>query len=575
MSKLVTHIQPGKRPTQFIHANDKGGGGSGDITVKDEGVTVGQVQILNISGNDIAAVLTSPDVVTIYSPVPELPPYFNNGSASCNSYQTVTRKVSTPTSEGNPFSIGSWSGGSDQKCSNNGIVQIDTSDVCLFDNNLTTIEVIVKDANDTTIDSFTTPAINNNVTRISSSGFITVQILDWQFVMAKYRGNIKTSINIRGILNSLSKTSGRFSYIITHHNGSGDYTKTETDLFYDNQTDRGTDIASLSGITFGEGTTVLTKYLSGIRYYILNSQFGLQISDIDKINADSYPSIQIEANGYTNLGLQSPLQISGTNLTNWTNIWNNQNASYQKTNWLLTRSNWRNFSIPPSSWPPEGRVEAHIIDWSSGSSVYSSYVNNLIDTYNTESDDLSEYFTDEYYRRTSTDSSWDSTQNILTYDSGNNAQVIGGLLVSPSMNFSSCYPKRSGGANQFDYTSGSIDAKYFRRFTDTSRLVRTSATFTISGFTLQDLIDEKVKMWINIPGKWTSPCYVHGTSTYNPSTFSGNNDPIRTGSSIPPNKVSVSFGTSLTSLDYDNNYFIVHLELCDSSIKPNSIIVNW
>jgi hypothetical protein len=112
----------------------------------------------------------------------------------------------------------------------------------------------------------------------------------------------------------------------------------------------------------------------------------------------------------------------------------------------------------------------------------------------------------------------------------------------------------------------------------------------IQGFTLSDLENNRVEMWIFIPGRMGTPCPVHTSDTFNFGTFdaditTGSNGPhptgtstahyddaIRVGSSTA-NTINVSFGNY--GLDSTHNYFEMELIINDDSIEPSEIIVSW
>ena len=87
--------------------------GGGSITVKDEGVTVSaEVQTIDFIGTDVA-VYGSGNEVQVYIPSVVFASHFNttDGSTTGTVSETLSRssaRISTPTSEGNPFSTGGW-----------------------------------------------------------------------------------------------------------------------------------------------------------------------------------------------------------------------------------------------------------------------------------------------------------------------------------------------------------------------------------------------------------------------------------------------------------------------------------
>jgi hypothetical protein len=604
-----------------------GSGGGGTLVVEDEGILVtAACTTLNFVGGHAGATLqaieVSPGIVDVYHPAPALPPFF-----SASGVPTQSRRISWPTAELNPYSLGAgWSGGDFRNVLDYNQMGVDATlpsavqpdirhqspGVCRFINQTSTIDVQVTiyDSGATGDQVFTHShgPISGNGSTTNVEGNITVTISSWAAISSVWQAQVRVDCDLLDMLLDIADGrtgSFRYSITITHTDGDTNPSFTQSNVFYDNQPIRGTEVAALNDppgptepISMAEGPVVTTWPLSGIYYYDLGSQFDVQVYDLDYVNADTSPDVQAQLNAWNSYGLPSPLNIRCTDvgplpngiMTGWVTSnyhWNEQSQQYQKQNWAITRGggsdDWRNFSMPaagpagPAPWPPQAQTEGHVIDWVVGPSLYSPVENLLIDTSIPESSDLEEYFSDEVFRRTSADAAWDSTQNILVYDGGSNAQVIDGKLIAPFLDFSGCNPQRPGPALQFDYSvAGAGPFHWYRRFTDTTESVRTSAVFTISGFTLQNLIDEDIRMWIYIPGKWTSPCFAHGPLTYNSLTFNADNDPIRTNASIPPSTVAVSFGTPLTGLGpAPDNYFIMHLEIVDTTIRPSSIVVSW
>lgn len=597
----------------------------GTLVISDEGIVVsGACTNMNFVGGHAGATLqaveVSPGNVDVYHPAPAFAPFF-----SATAVPIQNRRIAWPTAELNPYSLGvGWSGGDFRSVLDynqmgvhatlpSGIqpdLRYQSPGVCRFINQTSTVnvQVTIYDSGATGDQFFSHihGPISGDGSTSNGAGDITVTISSWTAIAGEWEAVIRVDIDPLAMLLSLidGRTgSFRYSVQITHLDGGTDPSFTQSNIFYDNQPIRATDIAALNDppsppISMAEGPVVVTWPLSGIYYYDLTSQFDVEIFDLDYINADSSPDVQAQLNAWNSYGLPSPLNVRCTDvgplpngiMTGWTttiNHWDELNLQYRKQNWAITRGgstdNWRNFSIPavgpagPAPWPPQAQTEGHVIDWANGPARYSTVENLLIDTSTAGSTVLEEYFSDEDYRRTSVDVAWDSTQNILVYDGGSNAQVIDGKLIAPFLDFSACNPQRPGPLPQFDYSvPGPGPFHWYRRFTDVTGSVRTNSTITISGFTLQNLIDEDVRMWIFIPGKWTSPCFAHGPLTYNSLTFTANNDPIRTLASVAPSTVAISFGTPLTGLGpAPDNYFIMHLEIVDTTIRPSSIVVSW
>jgi hypothetical protein len=158
---------------------------------------------------------------------------------------------------------------------------------------------------------------------------------------------------------------------------------------------------------------------------------------------------------------------------------------------------------------------------------------------------------------------------MTAYNDNMGLMIQNGLLQTRRTDWNSYDP--GGGANP-DYTGFVGWGTYYRRFIDAASLVRGSCWMAIAGFTLADLVAGDVRMWIMIPGRFVTPCYVHGPATYDFGTFDGDNDPIRVADSTPGN-IHISFGN--LGLQPGNNYFIMHIEITNPAINPSSIVVSW
>jgi len=466
---------------------------------------------------------------------------------------STSRKISSPSSEGSPFKIGDWSGGDFRLCYRNSTVSFNNSQQVSFVNDsTTTVEVRVLDADGTSvISSFITDPISGIYD--STSGFIRVRIIEWESDFSKFKARILVDV----MLNNLLPGGGRFSIQVIHYNAAdGDFSYSSVPYFYD--TDNV--LQSLSGISIDEHDVYSSKYLSGIRYYDKGDDFEIHIPLLDEMNHLSFP--RFFANFKTNsfFGI-SDRSLEGSDLFMWSVLWNNTNASFNSVE-AISRNNFRYIG-------DSARATAQVIDWSPGSSKQSPPLSVCIDTWNAESDELSEYFTDESFRTTSTDIPWDSSEDLISYDDAAGLMIQKGKLQIRNSDWTSYSP---GTTSNPDYSSVPSSGTYYRFFTDLSSSVRNSVQFEIGGFNLQDLINERVKLWILIPGKWTSSCFIHGSSEYDFGSFNGDNDPIRTNDSSS-NIIRASFG--VLGLDSYHNSFRIHLEIHDPSINPDYIRVSF
>jgi len=532
-----------------------GAGGAG-LELRDEGGSIGSnITVLDVVGVDHNVILTAPGVATLYCPSALASSHFNtaDGTNDCSvsNITTTSRNVATPTAEGNPYKIGAWVGGTAHACSNSGIWTYSTINQCLFEDLLSTIEVNVYDADGVTpLATHITAAIAGAIDVTVNN--IRIRVTSWAVENVKWIGIVTVDITMSAIL----PPGGRCSVEIIHHNGGTDYTKTQNDIFYDSEPNA----ATLTGVTIAERIGFVNlKWLSGIPYYTDGSQFEINIADSDYLNADSYPTNQVRIEG-DEYHLPA-LDLTGADLTGWTNAHDNVNASYNKLDWAVLASNFRTVTTT-------GNVRARWQDWINGGWVNSADASILIDTYGQESTDLAEYFTDEVYRRTGYSGAlWDSTQDIGAYAGNTGAQVTEGILRVGGINYTTYMP--AGGR---DYSAHAAPKDYYRRIIDVAGLVRNSATLSIQGFTLANLVASQVEMWIMIPTRFTSPCYAHTAATYDFATFTGNNDPIRKLSSTA-NSIDVSFGT--LGLTAGQTYFELRIVINDASIQPSSIVVSW
>lgn len=568
-----------------------GSGGGSALCVSDEGTVVNNdVCCINFVGVDVLANQdpTNPCQVNVYIPTPAYPSHYSTVDGNTNGtvpdVATSNRYISLPSaprgSHPGEFNTDTWS--SDliaRPCTRDSTLDYNNSQNILLEDELSTLNVEVIDADDATvIHSLLIGPINAN--SVSSVGGINVNITNYGPSSDKFQ--CKISVNID--LGTIVPNSGKVTLRITHNTGGTDYVKGQT-LFFDSESNT----AVLTGVTIQENNaTRVIKYLSGIKFYDLGSPFIIDIADIDYLNGDSHPRNKVLLTA-TNMGLTSYYLHSGlsNNITGWVNDWDDIDDSHHNDNWQITSNNF--------CFVGDGVANANTIDWSSGPLVPSNNYPVLINTWTSQSDELSEYFLDEDYRLMQDFStSWDSTQSLITYDTGDNSvqTICGRIKVPGSLSATNAnnpdFSTRNPLANP-DYT-GLTGKRYYRKFTDVTNSVRGSFTMDIQGFTLNDLETNKIEIWIQIPGRMNTPCPVHSSSTFNFGTFdadlsTGSNGPHPTGgsglhyddamrvSSSTANSINVSFGTY--GLDATHNSFNMELIINDDSIEPSEIIISW
>jgi hypothetical protein len=535
-----------------------GGGGGGSLTILDEGVAVGTADTIDIVGADHNAVLTAPGEVTIYSPSLSVVSHYNtsDGTNNCTvgDRATTSRLISDPAPDNN-YKIGVWSAGDSANSYNGGTWSYTTTNDCLFEDDTSTIAVTVLDDDDVTpLATHTTAAITGNIDVTVNN--IRIRVTGWAVEGGVYyRGTITIDITMSAIL----ANGGRVSIQTAHNTGSG-YSKNEGPRFYDAQTNA----QAIGNVTIAENTVSSSKYISGLRYYDEGDTFDIAVDDLDYMNDMSYVANFLRFTTASEYGITN-FNVSGAGLTGWTNYWNDTNSTYSGTH-AIDIDDFRYIGTAAN-------ITGQVYDWSAGASDASPNASICIDTYDQESSDLAEYFTDEAYRRLAgyagTEGLWDSTQDIGAYDGNTGAQVINGILKVGDTNWTTYAP---GGVGNPNYSAHSAPKDYYRRFIDSTSSVRGSATLAIQGFTLTDLIASDVEMWIMIPGRFTSACYAHTASLYNFGTFTGNNDPIRLNSSTA-NSIDITFGG--LGLTGAQNYFIIRIVINDAAIEPSSVVVSW
>jgi len=567
-------------------------GSGGGVDVLDEGALITQACAINFTGVDVLASQdpTNPCQVNVYIPSPSYPSHYTtldgNTNGTIPNVPVSSRYVAVPSAPRgtNPgeYNENGWAVKLNaHDCIRNNTINYNNSENILLDDESTTLKVEVLDADGSTVLATNTIGpINGNTS--STIDNITIVVTNYGPVSDKFQAKFQVQVD----LSSIIPNSGRVTIKITHTSGGTDYIKGQ-ELFYDSEPSTASINGSVS-IQENAGSRII-KYLSGIKYYDLNSPFIVDITDIDNLNGNTYPFNQMLLTG-TNMGLPN-INIhdnsGGHDLTNWTNDWDDIDDSYHKEDWDITSTNF--------CFVGDGIANANTIDWTSGPVVPSAAYPVLINTWAPQSDELSEYFLDEDFRLMSDFSTaWDSTESLVTYDGGDNSvqtmcgriKVPGSLSSTNSNNpdFSSRNPLTNP-----DYT-GLTGNNYYRKFTDTTNSVRSSCTIHIEGFTLQDLKDNKVEMWINIPGRFITQCPVHSTSEFNFGTFdadlgTGSNGPFPTGGSTAhyddairvnsstAHDIAISFGS--LGLDSTHNFFEVQLIINDDTIEPQQMTVAW
>lgn len=496
-------------------------GGIGGVTVLDEGtVVLTGVTALNFIGADVLASDPSiPGQVNIFIPTPTFLSHWNtsdgaNGDQSVVEGQSRTSAhISAPAGgEGTPFNTGGWAG-TDQDAATTAAVGFTTPANTTGFGGDSTATINVYDADGVSLlETYTTPVLDGVALHNSPSGNITVAITGYGPDSLRFQAKMAVTVNIGAILTNAGLAGGRYHVAITHDTDSAtdgsSHTYTQSDVFLDaNPT-----TPSISGaVTIAEtGGGIQTKHLSGLEYYVLNSQFTANIIGIDDLNENtSRVDSNLVLNG-AEYGLatlnQCPFGAGAGSFTGWTNNHDVAGVGYTNTTWAISQANYRYMG-------PTANIVATPQDpWAAGGSQLSANALVLIDTWTITSTDLFEGFDDEARREDPASfpgaGTWVSSNALLA---GEAQQYDSYLLVpntttyvrsdgpsSPNADWT-LYKPDVGGANP-DYSALGAPVDYGRRFTQAPGLI---PSFTIvfsgvfaAGDALADLIAGNLEVYV-------------------------------------------------------------------------------
>ena len=630
----------------------------GSLIVKDEGVTVGSYTTMNFVGDDVLAEDSgTPGQVNVYIPTPTFLSHFNttdgtnDASVDANLYPfNDIPRISSPTSEGNPFQTGSgantaWAGSNKAAYTSpsDGTINYSTVAACTgFSADATgdaKIAVTVYAADGVTaLETFTTGVLYQNGASTSGSGHITVNIGSYAVDLpTKFSATVSITVVANDIFTTAGFTGGRyhvgfvmttdtatdggqtFSYFGPNGNSSTSYNGETNDVFFD--TDPST--PNINGTTtIIESTTpasILTKHLSGVEYYILNSQFELDVTDIDNFNAntqgrsgDAVWNFRVQGQDY---GLPTR-QLEAWNLSvgsmpAWTNQFDVQNVAFIYDTWAINNTNYRFRNT-------DAFVQANVYDpWDTGNTVNSTGASILIDTYSTSGNStlLRERFDDEQYRleRTGTYTAFVPTATLtgsgLANQTGpaspfSQSCTVGSNITQPFKFF-----KDNGDSPQYTSTTGSlttykpdktgsnpdysgasyqVTSTYHRLMKSTGSQTDAIASFELefSGDPLgstffNDLVNEDLRVYIRKANEGSGagnigysavPLSLHGSAPFttilDPPTLDTSDAACRT-TLTNSNTIAGTFG----GFDATEGFYI-EVQIVNSAIRIDQIVAN-
>ena len=434
--------------------------GGGSLNVLEDGTVVGDYTKMNFIGDGVLAQDSGiTGQVDVYIPPPSFASYYNdtNGTTTGTVIEGgLSRKnlrVSSPSSEGNPYSVNGWDNGTLRSSTKFAtqtiqpgqgtgqlIVGFSAPGTALPDAATLTVEVF--DADGTALlATFTTPAMDGDNT-FNSTGVnagITVGITNHAQNATKWQANISTSVNTGTIFGNQSpaRDGGRYNIKTTFKtdvdtDNTGPYTYTQPGVFYDTGS---TTLPTVTSMTMTE-STILSKHISGVEYYKLGSQFDVLVDDIDILNPNtqgfnngSVYNLNIVAPEYGVTGYNIPMWdpnsvvgISGATTPGWNNVYNTNNIDFNWNSWPITANNYRYRGAAANG------TSAVYHPWSAtGTSVNSGVKSILIDTVNDNAGQRTESFNGEserLFRNGTAYAAWNSTTALVNSAPNYNYQSI-------------------------------------------------------------------------------------------------------------------------------------------------------
>ena len=506
-----TPINPNDLATkQYVDNLVSSGGTGGSITIKDEGnLVVSGATILNFIGVDVRAQQEgSTRQVNVYIPPPAYVSHYNSSdgttTATVSPVSTTTRYIALPDSEGTPYYIGSWSGGETHSTIRNSVSNITytPAGLCSIYDLTTTFTATVLDATGGTLATHTYgPITADNNTSLNN---ITIQISNFAVDADRYEATITVVIGIGALL----PQGGRFSISLTHNNSTdGTYTFTQNDIFRDTETLT----AGVTGSLTVLPQTPVIKQISGVYYYTLNSEWHVNLPDINNLNSRSYPTTQqltIEDNDL--IFSSTVLNTNGEGgsydtfeVGTWSEQHDTTGAEYDKLDWTTNQANQTNWNGTSIDTPT---ATGTVYDWSLVATVNSSTYNYLIDTFQDSSDRNSEMFrteTNATHPRLESDLStpWDNTAKLPTVDGGTGLQILADRLVYPQHDFQPLNP--NSGSTQPDYSSETGDKYYYRDFeTNGNGVSNGIIQFSDHNLTESDLANIEFEISVDSGATW-------------------------------------------------------------------------
>jgi hypothetical protein len=468
----------------------------GSLSFYNEGSAVqGTFTKVNFVGDQVLAQKDSSDSsrINVFIPSPTFASHYNTDDGTTDGtvyekspYIRSSAWISNPTEEGNPFKTGGWAG-STQAATSSAIAIFEPGGPVTGLGGTSTVFVEVFDAGDIKIAEYETPSLTGDTqagsphTSSSPNAGITVAISGFSSDASRKKGIITVRVNMNTIFGNIlpvAQTGGRYYVRITHKTDPSTdgsiHVFQQDPIFYDANPAPSSPVFTAPVRSLVESnipSQIITKHLSGVQYYALNSRFTYSINGIDSMNRNSQGRAQSDQTNFRvaapNYGLPQIDQKTwaptfGT-FSGRTNLWNNNGVSYLNDNWQITEVDHRYRGVA-------GNATASLFDpWAPGSTSITTNQSILVDTFGVTSTPSVERFDDESRRLNSSYlGPWPSATPLVDGE----ACVVDGKLIRPDQYY------LSSGASQTDlstfkpdktsanpnYTGFTSPASYYRKF---------------------------------------------------------------------------------------------------------------
>lgn len=371
------------------------------------------------------------------------------GSGVVPSTPISTRIISTPTSEGAPFSTGGTAGTSFSASKATTITFAPLGDIRFAD--LVSTFTVSLDVGGTTLFNETTAVIAGNGS-FTLPNLGSVLVTNFGVNTSEFKGNVSVAVP----LSILVPNSGLVLIRIRHNNG-GVNNQFQQSFFYDSESN----VATQGTPTLALESEVVVK-TSGVTALTTGTVWAVTVPDLDYVFADTAPisllGVDSSAIGVVNYSVPSASLGS---------------TAFDAVGLAYSES----ITINILGMGTCGGVTftSALSDWSTGAAVPSNTLQALILT-KAAASDLVETFGDEVFRVSPALGAWDSSALIATSD----LVVACGKLQRRNKDYSTFLPHGVNAIVNPNYSTGDASQTYYRTFSDLGTS-RQNATLVLEG----------------------------------------------------------------------------------------------